>query len=333
MPASRPSRLSAPKPPASRSAPAPASSGSGLTEAQRVRVRKLVRWALVPVILVQAVLVTMLFVPDASAFASVVKEVTGFRAIKGFGAGNTLAGISSRVREVRNEVRDVEAVNRDILDDTNDLVEDARLHSRKRDSQVNTFQTADVSTQRMQQAFRDHAPNATGGGLFTAATRAQPLNYFGDDPAGALARIAPGATAWENRHADMVRADDAALMTLRAGMASLKSFHENMQEDDARFRDLMQQARDEPSRLAVAQLQVEANMEVARQLQALRAQQALQSNLDIVTATREISEAARNNAHVAKGNCEMMTQMIGDGLGGIVGAGAEALSARAFCVE
>ena len=310
MPASRPT-------PPGRPAQA-----SGLTEAQRVRVRKVVRLGLIPVIIVQVCVLTAFFAPESSAFASVVKEVTGFRAIKGWGAGNTLSGISSRVDNVRNEVRDVEAVSKEIRDYE-------KQHSKKVRGAVNSFSAAQVSRTPIENAFNANRPTIPLGGALS-----QPIGHLGYTRPGAvadMARVMPGAVSWDNYHSDYIRSADATLMSLRSSVAALQGFHQTMEQDDQRMSQLLSQTRGSDSRLAVAQLQVEGQMELARQIQALRAQQALQTNIYAVTESHRVGSEARSIAKDRKSACQIMAMLSGGIAGGVVGEVGATVGSNLLC--
>lgn len=313
MPASRPSRPTAPD----RS-----TQPSGLTEVQRIRVRKAVRWGLVPVIILQVCILAVLSIPDSSAFASVVKEVTGFRAIKGWGAGNTLSGVSSRINNVRDEVRDVEAVNKEIRDYE-------KRHSKKVSGAVNSFSVAQVSRTPVESAFNAHRPTVSAGGPL-----GQPsghLGYTNQQAVADMTAIMPGATAWGNYHTEYIRSADATLMSLRASVAALQGFDQNMQQDQQRMDQLLSRTRSSDSRLAVGQLQVEGQMELARQIQALRAQQALQTNIYAVTESHRVGSEARSIAKDRKSSCQIMA-MLGGGLaGGVVGEVGATVGSNLLC--
>ena len=275
--------------------------------------RRVVRVALSGVILLQVAALAVFAIPESRAWAV---AVTNFHQIQG--AGGTLSGIIRAVDRVRNEVQDVEAINDDIR-----AYEEQ--HSQATGA-VNTFSVAEVSQTPVQNAFNAHRPTPQGG-LLGQQQQTGHLGYTDQQAVQNMATIMPGALPWTNYHAEYVRSGDATVMSLRAAVAALHEFNQNMQQDQQRMNDLLSEARGSDSRLAVGQLQVEGQMELARQIQALRAQQALQTNIYAITESHNVGSDLRNVARDKQTSCQIMAMLGGGIVGGIVGdVGAAAAS-------
>ena len=297
MSAARPApRRTPPRRPTARRAPSPCPSSSRppsrLSETERARVRRIVRATLKVVVGVQALALLILSVPEAQSLAV---AVTNFLQIQGMGMnGNTLGAIASRVRGVETEL-ETGALKRN----SDRLVELAEQHSAKLGGSWNAGFDAITTTP-------------------TDELEAQ-LSFANTDAVTNLETLVPGAVPWENYHREYAASADATLLTLRTSLAALNRHYEDIQ-DASRLEDLASEAGSADSYLAMDELQVRSSLEVARQLHALRAQQALSTNLYAVAESHRIGSEARTKAKDAQLDCSILAVAIGGGLG----VGAEA---------
>lgn len=182
-------------------------------------------------------------------------------------------------------------------------------------------------TDRLRQLSEQHSAKLGGSwdpamAAVTATPTAElfPDLSFADANASAnLQTLIPGARPWDNYHREYAASAEATLTTLRTSLDALNKHYEQI-EDDSRLQDLASAASSADSYLAMDELQVQSQLEVARQLHALRAQQALSTNLYAVAESHRIGAEARTKAKDAELDCSVLAQA----LGGAVGVAAEA---------
>ena len=294
MPTARPRsvRPAVPRPPATRPSagrggadrPRPAPLGP----AEKARLRRVVRVLLVVVVVAEALVLLVTTVPQAQAFTVVVSNM--------FEAAVPLNQINGKLITTNRHLAEI-----------------------------------DRNTARMRDLADRHS-QSLGGGAWDpalAAVTATPMGSvqgglsISDANASAnLQALVPGAVPWRNYHQEYQASADAALLTLRTSLDALNQ-HYTQYEDDSRLRDLASQASSADSYLAMDELQVQSTLEVARQLHAVQAQQALLTNLFAVAETHRIGSEARTNAKDSQANCKI--------LGAVFGGAAEPVVNAAFC--
>ena len=266
---------------------------SRLSPTERARLRKLVRTALKAVVAVQAVALFVLVVPAAKSWPV---TVTNFFQIQGAGLnGNTLSAIANRVRGVETELE-----TGAIKQNSDRLLELAEQHSVRLGGGAWDPELAPVTTDPSAELYAD-------------------LSFAQADAVTNLEALVPGAIPWMNYHQEYAASADATLLTLRSSLAALNKHYEQI-EDDSRLREIAERAHSAESYLAMDELQVQSSLEVARQLHALRAQQALSTNLYAVAESHRIGAEARTKAKDAELDCSVLAVAIG----GAAGTAAEA---------
>ena len=271
----------------------PSSRGRGgesapLRPAERARLRRVVRAGLVAVVVVEALVLVVTFVPEVRAAGPT--WVTNM-----WQASTPLNRIDGKLLTTNRHLADIER-----------------------------------HTDRSRELAERHS-QSLGGGAWDpalAAVTSGPMGrvqgglaYSDENASDKLATLVPGAVPWKNYHEDYAKSADAAILTLRSSLDALNDQYKQI-EDDSRLRDLARQASSTDSYLAMDELQVQSQLEVARQLHALRAQQALSTNLYAVAESHRIGAEARTNAKDSQANCKILKAVFG-------GAG-EAVK-RAFC--
>ncbi len=273
--------MSAPPRPPSRPAP------SRLTPEERARFRRVVRIVLRTVITVQVFALVLLSVPEARSWGAVavVKSVLQ----------PGIAAINTRLATANGHLQAIRTSNDRIEDNTDRTKELAEQHSKK-----------------------------YGGGAWDpalAAVTSTPtgeldpqLSFATADAAANLSVLVPGAVPWKNYHQEYAASADAAILTLRSSLTALNKHYEQI-EDDSRLQELASQAHSADSYLAMDELQVQSSLEVARQLHALRAQQALSTNLYAVAESHRIGSEARTKSQDSKLNCSVLAVSVGGSVG------------------
>ena len=305
--------MSTPRPPFSGPQSAAGAAASPLTTKQRIRVRKLVRRGLIGVVAVQMLVVFAITTPTADAWGIVFDPRALVQAIKEYAMSRARNTLLDQTKGLTNNI--------------NDLAERNNVKLGALGGNANTFDANDVSTTVVEDAFNRH--QITGGGEVAVGNRRiHHLGYTSYQSVQAMQDLMPGVKAWDNYQEDYLASADGALTTMRASMDALNQFHQHMAQDDRRFTRLLDRANGLNSELAVGQIQVESNLEVARQLQALRAQQALQTNIYAVTESHRVSSDARSMAKAKRNNCQMLAMFGGGLLGGLAGDVAGTLASQ-----
>lgn len=263
------------------------------TPAERVRLRRLVRGVLIGVIVVQSVALTLVLSPQARAVIPVT--VVNFFQVTGL-TGGTLSSIDTKMRQAVAHLNDLLSRARD-----ND-----RVLSNPGQAQVAPSDLRDVTDTPLRLA-RMTSTNGTETGI----------SFADANPDAALQRVIPGAVRWRNYTQERRASTDMVLLTLRGGVRSLHDFNRTIQ-DDRRLMAISRASRGgNVSDHALQQLQIESSLEVARQLQALRAQQALQTSLYAVTESHKVGLEGRQFAQDNGTDCDVIAGILGGILPGL----------------
>ena len=276
---------------------APSPIPSPLRPEERRRVRRIVRWALMAVVGIEALTLTVAAVPEAEAFTVYVTNM--------FEATMRLDWINSKLGITNNHLQAIRQSNSRIESHTDRVRELAEQHSTDLGGSAWDPELAAVTSTPSGELYAD-------------------LSFAQSDAATNLEALIPGAVPWKNYHQEYAASADATLLTLRSSLAALNKHYEQI-EDDSRLRDLARQAHSANSYLAMDELQVQSQLEVARQLHALRAQQALSTNLYAVAESHRIGAEARTKAKDAELDCSVLAAALGGAAGVVVsGIAAEA---------
>ena len=279
-----------PAPPRPAPPPSPGRGGrpARLRPAEKARLRRVLRVGLAVVVVAEALALVVAFSPEARAWTVIVANMAE--------ASIPLNSIDAKMTQANRHLAEIDR---------------------------NTLRSRDLA---------DRHSQPYGGGAWDpalAAVTATPMGVLqgglsvSDASASAnLATLVPGAVPWRNYHAEYQASADATLLTLRSSLDALNKHYEQIQ-DDSRLQDLASQAHSADSYLAMDELQVQSQLEVARQLHALRAQQALSTNLYAVAESHRIGAEARTNAKDSQANCKI--------LGAVFGGVAEPIVNAAFC--
>ena len=143
----------------------------------------------------------------------------------------------------------------------------------------------------------------------TPTEKLQGVSFQKASPGNALRDLVPGAVQWENYYEEYLASSDTVLTTLRSSLDVL--YAHNQQIEDASALDrIANLASGTNSRLAMGELKVQSNLEVARQLHALRSQQALETSLYAVTESHRIGTEARSVAEDKYSDCRKASALM-----------------------
>ena len=248
---------------------------------ERARLRRIVRAVLVGVVAIEALVLMVAAVPEARAFAELA-FVTNFIEV----------------------VTPLELIDGKLVDANRHLAEIDRNTARSRD-------LADRHSQPLGGSAWDPAMAAVTSGPMGALRGGLSISDGG--ASAQLEKLVPGAVPWRNYHAEYAESADSTLATLRSSLDALNQHYKQI-EDGSRLQDLATQAHSADSYLAMGELQVQSQLEVARQLHALRAQQALSTNLYAVAESHRIGAEARTNAKDKQANCNILAQVLSGGV-------------------
>ena len=152
----------------------------------------------------------------------------------------------------------------------------------------------------------------------TPTEKLQGVSFQKASPGNALEVVIPGAVQWENYYDEYLASSDTVLTTLRSSLDVL--YEHNQQIEDATALDrIANLASGTNSRLAMGELKVQSNLEIARQLHALRSQQALETSLYAVTESHRIGTEARSVAEDRYADCRKMSALMTGPLDAAVG--------------
>lgn len=253
-----------------------------------MRLRRIVRGGLVVMVSVELLVLAIAFIPEVRAFTVVVANMAE--------ASIPLNQINGKLTMTNRHLAEIDR---------------------------NTQRSRDLADRHSQglgggawQNEMDKVTSVPAGLLDPQFSHAQP------NASANLMAVMPGATPWRNYHAEYKASADATLSTLRTSLDAMNKHYEEIQ-DGSRLQELADQANSADSYLAMDELQVQASLEVARQLHGLRAQQALSTNLYAVAESHVIGSEARTNAKDSQANCKI--------LGAVFGGVVQPVVNAAFC--
>ena len=146
----------------------------------------------------------------------------------------------------------------------------------------------------------------------------QGVSFQKANPGDAMKAVVPGAVQWGDYYKEYLASSDTVLTTLRSSLDVL--YEHNRQIEDATALDrIANLASGTDSRLAMGELKVQSNLEIARQLHALRSQQALETSLYAVTESHRIGTEARSVAEDKYADCRKMSALMTGPLDAAVG--------------
>lgn len=251
------------------------------TVEQRLRLRRLVRSALIGVVLVQSVVLFFVLTPTARAEWPVFD----------FLSRQAIQAASRSADRIAGATRDRLTALRGIAERNNDPLPSGESRYAQRDD-VPAVTRVPMRRSRMN-------GRTIGEGAITSITLSD------TNAVRKLREAVPGAYRWTNYTSERLQSSEMALMTLRGGVQALTEFNKDI-EDGRRLEDISRSARNAKSDRALQQLQIQAQVEVARQLHALRAQQALQTNLYAVTESHRVGLDARQFAQDNAADCGVL---------------------------
>ncbi len=267
------------------------------TPAERIRLRRLVRGVLIGVVVVQSIALTLVLVPSANAqFAVIDAAVVQGVARLDLNIGRLFATANSRLQTANTRLQQILRLQQD-----ND-----RVLSGGGQAQVASSDVGDVTETPLRLSHMTSQNGSETG-----------ISFADANPDAALARVIPGAVRWTNYTQQRRASTDMVLLSLRGGMRSLHDFNRTIQDDTRLMAISRASQRNSLSDHALQQLQIESSLEVARQLQALRAQQALQTSLYAVTESHKVGLEGRQFAQDTGTDCEVIAGILGGVLGGL----------------
>ena len=257
------------------------------TERERLRLRRLVQVVLIVVVVVQSAALVLAFSPAVRAQVMPVIDATVNRSVI------ALDRNVSRLFQTAND--HLGRLRRSAESNDRSLAQMPRRSEYAQERDVDS-----VTVAPLRPALQRGTGNQTG------------ISFADRDPVRALRTVVPGAVKWENYGEERLASSEMALLTLRGGVASLNAFNRSIQ-DGSRLTEISRAAQNATSDRALSQLQIQAQVEVARQLHALRAQQALQTNLYAITESHRVGLEARQYAQDHRSNCEIMASLLPSG--------------------
>ena len=152
----------------------------------------------------------------------------------------------------------------------------------------------------------------------TPTEKLRGVSFQKANPGDVMMAVVPGAVQWGDYHEEYLASSDTVLTTLRSSLDVL--YEHNQQIEDATALDrIANLASGTDSRLAMGELKVQSNLEIARQLHALRSQQALETSLYAVTESHRIGTEARSIAEDKYADCRKMSALMTGPLDAAVG--------------
>ncbi|MEM1057590.1 MAG: hypothetical protein AAGI52_18890 [Bacteroidota bacterium] len=246
-----------------------------LQAAEKRRLRKIVKVSLTGLILVEAFVLAYAFIPQVRAFTVNVNSTV----------------LQVPIGQINTKLGTTNDLLRDIRDSNDDILGREDQHSQQLSGGAWDPALADVTSGPMGSLHPD----------FSIADASAASN---------LEAIIPmDARPWTNYHQEYSTSAQGALATLQTSLTVLNEHYQQI-EDDSRLSDIASAASSEESRLAMGELQVQSSLEVARQLHALRAQQALATNLYAIAESHRIGADARTRAKDRETNCEILSNAL-----------------------
>ena len=297
--------MSTPRPPAP--GPLQGPPAAPITAKQRLRVRKLVRRGLMGVIAVQVLAFAAITTPRADA----VIPVFDWRALFQDGLAYFQDYLNLEEQFTSNAL-------------TTRLRDVADQHL-KGIGQYGGYVTGNIDVDGVSQrpieyamTHRAHRVTIPGAGPLQP-DRETHFGYTNADASNDMRALMPVDAPWRSYQDEYLASAEGAAQTLRGSVAALNALHVDMQDDNRRFTDLRNQAGRVDSDIAMAQVQVEGQLELARQIQRANAINSLQANIYAVVENQRISAEARSIAQDQKSSCEILAMLGGGAVGGIVG--------------
>ena len=153
----------------------------------------------------------------------------------------------------------------------------------------------------------------------TPTEKLQGISFQKANPGSAMMTVVPGAVQWVDYYEEYLASSDTVLTTLRSSLDVL--YEHNQQIEDASALDrIANLASGTNSRLAMGELKVQSNLEIARQLHALRSQQALETSLYAVTESHRIGTEARSVAEDKYADCRKTSALMTGALDAAIGS-------------
>ena len=262
---------------------------TSLTPAQRRRFRKVVRSGLVGLVGLEVLVIALVVaVPRVDATGWPVIDAAVLAATK---------AVTRALGTTNNKLGDANRELNRIRQETGKI----RVH-------------ADRNAERLNNQWQPNLDAVTK----TPTEKLKGISFANSNPGNALKAVVPGATQWGDYYAEYSASADTVLSTLRSSLDVLYAHNQQIQDDTALER-IAELAKDETSRLAMGELKVQSNLEVARQLHALRAQQALETSLYAVTESHRIGTEARSVAEDKYADCRKMSALMTGPLDAAVG--------------
>ena len=260
--------------------PTPPRSASSLTPAQRRRFRKVVHSGLIGLVTLEVLVVALVVaVPRVDASGWPVIDALVLAATK---------GVTSALGTTNDNLGDANRELGRILEETRQI----RAHS-------------DRNAQRLDSRWNPNLDAVTK----TPTEKLQGISFASSNPGNALKSVVPGAAQWSDYYAEYSASADTVLSTLRSSLDVLYAHNQQIQDDTALER-IAGLAKGETSRLAMGELKVQSNLEIARQLHALRSQQALETSLYAITESHRIGAEARSVAEDKYADCRKMSALM-----------------------
>ena len=179
-----------------------------------------------------------------------------------------------------------------------------------------------VSQRPVEEALASNRHRVTipgSGGLLGRQARQTHFGYTNRNAARDIQELMPISEPWRNYEAQYLASAEGTATTLRGSLEALNNIHLSMQQDNTRFRDLRSKADRVDSQLALAQVQVDGQLELARQIQRANTLSALHTNIYAVSEMRRIDNEARTVAKTKRDGCEIAAMLSGAAVGGIAG--------------
>lgn len=251
-----------------------------LSSLQRARLRKVLRSTLICIVALEVlVLAAGVIVPSVRAGVPVIDLTVGM----------FTSMIDGSVKRVNSELDTANGHLQNIRTETTGIHTLAKRHSQQLSSGKWEHELDDVTK--------------------TPTQELRGISFASPNPGDALKDIVPGAVDWNDYYTEYLASADTVLSTLRSSMDVLYA-HNQQIEDATRLDDIARMASNERSRLAMGELKVQSNLEVARQLHALRSQQALETSLFAITESHVIGSEARSVAEDKRASCSTLSALL-----------------------
>ena len=273
---------------------------SRLHPAQRARLRKLVRALAIGIIGVELVVIALATVPAQAAYW--VCTIPCFVSD---------SAVRSNVKDAWEEIATKLNIK---LITTNDYLQEIEY------DQTENFEYARQHARELNDDWDSDLDAVTE----TPSKKLKGITFRDANPGATLQGIIPGAEPWGSYYDEYLTSADTALVTLATSLDALYEHNQRIEDASALDRiaglagGIGDAGKSGKGFLAMDELEIQSSLEVARQLQALRAQHALRATIYAVAESHKVGVDARSQAEAQEANCRKLAAALASMAGSLV---------------